>query len=80
MNNCILSIDIAKKNSDSTCLCIQFANTCLEETKELWSIGDEYLLSEFYKRKFGLNNDNKLIISAIYENDKQDVFMNMLIK
>jgi hypothetical protein len=80
MNNYILGIDIAKENSDNTCLNMQFANTCLEEMKELWSIGDEYILSDIQKKKLGLNSDNKLIISAIYENDKKDVFMNMLVK
>jgi hypothetical protein len=80
MENYILGRDLANEHLDQTCICIQFTNTCLEEMKELWSIGDEYPITEYYYKRFRLNQNNKLIISSIYENDNKDVFVNMLVK
>jgi hypothetical protein len=78
--NYLLGIDIAKEKSDNTCLTIQLNNTCLEEMKELWKIGDEYCIPEFQRKQLGLNGNNKLIITAIYGNKNKKVFMNMTIK
>lgn len=76
----ILGVDLAREQPDNTCLCFQFKNTCLEEMKELWKIGDEYTIPECNYQRLGINKDSKLIISAIYENKSKDVFMNMLIR
>lgn len=80
MNKFVIGIDLARENTDNTCLCMQFLNTCLEEMKELWQTGDEYPLPEFNKKIIGLDKDSRLIISSIYENDNQEVFMNMLVQ
>jgi len=80
MNNYTTGVDLAKNNSDNTCLCFTFVNTCLEEMKELWKIGDEYFLTEFDQKRLGLNKDNKLIVSSMYENNNQIVFMNLLVR
>ncbi|HEY8805118.1 MAG TPA: hypothetical protein VIM42_08460 [Clostridium sp.] len=80
MNNYVIGIDLAKENSDNTCVCFQFVNSCLEEMKELWKIGDEYPLPEFNKKRLGLHKESKLIVSSIYENNNQEVFMNMLVR
>jgi len=81
-NDYLIGIDLAKENSsDTTCLCMQFTNTCLDEMKELWQIGDEYLIPQFDKKRIGLTKDDKLIISSIYGDDKQEiVFMHMLVR
>ena len=77
----ILGLDLAKENSDNTCIRMGFANTCLEEMQDLWNIGDVYELPEVHRNKFGLQNNQKLIISSIFENeDKSVIFMNMLVK
>lgn len=80
MKNYILGFDLAKENSDQTCICMQFVNTCLEEMKELWSIGDEYPIPESHYKRLGLNKNNKLIICAIYETGSKYIYMNMLVK
>jgi len=80
MNNYTIGVDLANENSDNTCLCFQFVNSCLEEMKELWKIGDEYPLPEFNKKILGLNKENKLIVSAIFENSNEDVFMSILVR
>lgn len=79
MEDRILGFDIANK-PDITVLCFHFRNTCLEEMKELWSIGDEYPMPEFNKNRLGLSNESKFIIHSMYEDDNKDVFMNMLIR
>ena len=73
-------IVLAKENTDNTCLCMQFTNTCLEEMKELWQIGDEYSIHECNYDRLGLTKDSKLIISSIYENSNKDVFMDFSVR
>jgi len=80
MSNYVIGIDLAKENSDNTFLSFRFMNTCLEEMKELWEIGEEYKLPEFNKKQLGLHKDDRLIISSIYGNDNEDVFMSMLVR
>ena len=80
MKEYVIGVDLAKENTDSTCLCFHFANSCLEEMKELWQIGDEYEIPECNYERLRLNKDSKVIISAIYENSNKDVFMNMLVR
>lgn len=76
----IIGVDLAKENSDNTIISMTFLNTCLDEMKEIWKIGDEYLLTEFHRKRLGLRENDKLIISAIYENNNEDVMMNMLVR
>lgn len=80
INKYIFGLDLAKENTDNTCICFHFRNTCLEEMKELWSIGDEYEIPDYHKKHLGLNEDSKLIISEIYEAYNKEVAMNMLVR
>ena len=80
MDKYVIGMDLAKENSDNTCLCFQITNSCLEELQDLWKIGCEYPVSEFNKKQLGIHKDSRLVISSIYENEKQEVFMNMLVR
>jgi len=80
MSYTILGVDLAKENSDQSVLSMGFSNTTLDEMKELWSIGEEYPLSNHLRRKYNLKDNDKLIISAIYKLGDDFVYMNMLIK
>lgn len=63
----ILAVDFAKENSDMSFMRFGFRNSCVDELKEMWSVGDEYLLPEFQRKQFGLSEDSKLIVDDIYE-------------
>lgn len=78
----VLAVDTSLGN-DQTILNFGFTNTCLEEVKKLWKIGDEYPLPENVYKRYGLKNTNKLIIVNIYNGDNEYndiVYMNLLVK
>lgn len=61
-------IDLDKlKDNNGFFINIIINNSCLEEIKELWGIGEEYPMSKDNKESIGLKDNDKLIINKIYE-------------
>lgn len=77
MNKHIIGYDVAKENSDHTIISIGVNNSSLEELKELWTIGDEYLMTEYHRNMCNIPKGKKLIIVGFWEDVNDMVFMNL---
>lgn len=62
----ILCHDVSKCD-DQSIIRFAFKNTCVDELKEMWRIGDEYPVPGWYRKQLGLSDEHKLIVISSYE-------------